>query len=44
MADEKSQGLGPNDHVSYWRVFMGDWWLLFFLAAVIVFISYTVHQ
>ncbi|TBR21640.1 MAG: hypothetical protein EPO63_08460 [Candidatus Nitrosotenuis sp.] len=41
MANEKSQGSGSNDHVSYWQVFMDDWWLLFFLAAAILFISYT---
>ncbi|MBI5636890.1 MAG: hypothetical protein HZA03_02845 [Nitrospinae bacterium] len=41
MANEKSQGSDPNDHVSYWQVFMDDWWLLFFLAAAILFISYT---
>ncbi|MBI5636609.1 MAG: hypothetical protein HZA03_01425 [Nitrospinae bacterium] len=40
MANEKSQGSG-NDHVSYWQVFMDDWWLLFFLCAAIFFISYT---
>ncbi len=41
MANEKSQGSNPNDHVSYWQVFMDDWWLLFFLAAAVLFISYT---
>ena len=41
MANEKSRGSDPNHHVSYWHIFMDDWWLLLFLAAAIAFISYS---
>ncbi len=42
MPEETAQKPEDKDRVSYWQVFMDDWWLLFFLSAAIMFILYTV--